>query len=157
MPKHTAYITILSLLFLSPFSGHTQDTNTSATTIIEHITTVDGHTIDIPDALKGRLTPQVHQHVNPTSQVANGGYRIQVFSDSNPRAHGEAKGKATNINSRFPQWKSYVTYAAPYWRLRIGDFTNYEDANDALAALKDAFPAYKRELRIVRDHINVGY
>lgn len=152
----------MAVIGLIPLSGRTQDIGVAQPgdsctyNIIEHICTVEGHSVRIPETLKQRLTRKPRQISVVTPSISNGGYRIQVFSDSNPRAQGEARAKASNINSKFPQWRSYVTYDAPYWRLRIGDFTNYEDANDALSVLKDAFPSYKRELRIIRDHINVG-
>jgi hypothetical protein len=92
-----------------------------------------------------------------TSPRSGGGYRIQVFSDSNPRtARNEARAKAGNIAARFPEYRTYVTYDAPYWRLRIGDFRSYEAAHEALSAIKEAFPAYRRELRVVRDRININ-
>lgn len=132
--------------------------STAHVTIIGHITASGENTVTIPDALRERITPDEHAAIadktaSPTA--VSGGYRIQVFSDSNPRtAQSEARSKSANISSRFPSIRTYVTYDAPYWRLRVGDFTTYEDASDALSLLKEAFPSYRRELRIVRDHIN---
>ncbi len=84
------------------------------------------------------------------------GYRIQVFSDNNARtAEREAHSKAAAISESFPQWGTYITYDSPYWRLRVGDFQTYEDATDAVMELKNAFPAYRRELRVVRDRIRI--
>lgn len=122
--------------------------------IVERINTSGKATVEMPEGLLRRL---VHTGGAVESRtVSGGGYRIQVFSDSNPRtARGEARAKASNITGRFPQWQSYVTYDAPYWRVRVGDFISLQSAQDALAELKEAFPAYKRELRIVRDRINL--
>lgn len=90
-------------------------------------------------------------------KVGNIGYRVQVFSDNNVRtARNEARVKQRNIKARFPQYGSYVTYNSPYWRLRVGDFKTQEEANTALLAIRRAFPAYARELRVVRDRINVS-
>lgn len=90
-------------------------------------------------------------------RAANIGYRVQVFSDNNVRtARNEARTKQRNIMSRFPQYDSYVTYNSPYWRLRVGDFKTMEEANAALAAIRRAFPAYARELRVVRDRIKLS-
>lgn len=92
--------------------------------------------------------------VEPTRTA--GGYRVQVFSDNNPRtAKNEAHSKAAAIGEAFPQWATYITYDSPYWRLRVGDFRTYDDATRAVVDLKNAFPAYRRELRVVRDRIKV--
>lgn len=95
----------------------------------------------------------------PTTTAATttgGGYRVQVFSDNNPRtAKGEAQSKAAAIGEAFPQWATYITYDSPYWRLRVGDFRTYDDATHAVVELKNAFPAYRRELRVVRDRIKI--
>lgn len=133
-------------------------------TIVDHITVSGIHSVSQPDEMLQRLVPPQQtvkagddDLIVPSSNVHTGGYRIQIFSDSNPRtARNEANAKAGNIASKFPEYKSYVTYDAPYWRLRIGDFRNYEDAIDALETIKEAFPAYRRELRVVRDRINVN-
>lgn len=140
------------------------DTTDVAYSIVEHITMSGIHTVSHPDAMSQRLfSGQMTKASDDdnTSAVSagvhTGGYRIQIFSDSNPRtARNEANAKAGNIASRFPEYKSYVTYDAPYWRLRIGDFRTYEDAIDVLEAIKETFPAYRRELRVVRDRINVN-
>lgn len=83
-----------------------------------------------------------------------GGYRIQVFSDNNARtAKGEARARAKNISTRFPQYQTYVVYNSPYWRLRVGNFRTQDEANAAAHELKDAFPSYSREIRVVKDRI----
>lgn len=84
------------------------------------------------------------------------GYRVQVFSDNNVRtAKSEARTKSRNISARFPQYKTYVMYTSPYWRLKVGDFRNKQEADDAAEELRRAFPAYSKEIRVVRDRINI--
>lgn len=88
----------------------------------------------------------------PTAQT--GGYRIQVFSSNNPRtARAEAHGRAATIGAEFPEYATYVSFEAPYWRLKVGDFRSYEDGRAALSLLKKQFPAYAKEMRLVRDRI----
>lgn len=82
------------------------------------------------------------------------GYRVQVYADNNPRtAKGEARVRERAIGRRFP-YATYVAYASPYWRLRVGDFRTMPEAEKAAAEIKRAFPGYAREVRIVRDRIN---
>lgn len=141
----------------------------SAKTIVEQLRNRQNVTISQPEALSSRLSrPVVEQVVTdeasqasvaaptPVSTTSAGGYRIQVFSDNNPRtAKREAQSKAEAISAAFPQWGTYITFDSPYWRLRVGDFRSYEDATHAVIDLKNAFPAWRRELRVVRDRIKV--
>ncbi len=85
------------------------------------------------------------------------GFRVQVFSDNNARtAQSEAKTKSAAIADAMPQYRTYVTYDAPYWRLRVGDFKSRIDAEQAADEIKNQFPTYSREIRVVRDRINVA-
>ncbi len=82
------------------------------------------------------------------------GYRIQAYTANNAQAaRSNATSRARAIAMRFPQYRTYITYKAPSWRLRIGDFTSQQAAQTALNSMKKAFPGYA--LTIVRDRINV--
>lgn len=84
------------------------------------------------------------------------GYRVQVYADNNARtAKAEARQRERAISQQFPQWSTYVTYASPFWRLRVGDFRADYEAEKAAADIKRAFPAYAREIRVVRDRVTV--
>lgn len=84
------------------------------------------------------------------------GYRVQVFADNNARsAKSEARQREKSISGAFPQYGTYVTYASPFWRLRIGDFKSQYDAEKAAAEIKRQFPGYAREVRVVRDRVNL--
>lgn len=96
----------------------------------------------------------------PAAQPANTkkitGYRIQVFSDNTPaKAKGEARSKAREVGAAFPQYRAYVVFTAPYWRVRIGDFRSQEEAENVASQIKKRFPELSREVRVVRDRINV--
>lgn len=81
------------------------------------------------------------------------GYRVQVYADNNVRnAKIEARQRGRRVGSMFP-YATYVTYASPYWRLRVGDFRSQAEANKAAAEIKKAFPGYSKEVRVVRDYI----
>lgn len=91
---------------------------------------------------------------NQMQRVA--GFRVQVFSDNNSRtAKSEARNKSKAINDAIPHYRTYVTYDAPYWRLKVGDFRSRTDAEEAADEIKRLFPSYSREVRVVRDRINV--
>ncbi len=83
------------------------------------------------------------------------GYRVQIYADNNVRsAKAEARQRERALGQAFPAYDTYVTYASPYWRLRVGDFRSQYDAEKAAAEIRKAFPRYAREVRVVRDRIN---
>ena len=84
------------------------------------------------------------------------GFRIQAYSDNNHRtAKAAAQQRARDIAMKFPQYRSYITYRAPSWRLRIGDFKTRREAQAALQRIKSVYPKFAREMVIVKDRINI--
>ena len=67
----------------------------------------------------------------------------------------EAFRKEKEIKELFPDVSTYVTYNAPFWRLRIGDFRSHEEAYHMQRLLMDAFPAYRKEMYIVREEVKI--
>lgn len=134
------------------------------TTIIDHITKGSENTVNQSDKLLKRLIPvegveDEEEQKEETQRPINGrmaGFRVQVFSDNNARtAKNEARSKQRVISSRFPQYQTYVMYTSPYWRLKVGDFRTQQEANSAADELRKAFPGYSKEIRVVRDRVNV--
>jgi len=134
------------------------------TTIVDHITLGTKNVVTQPDQLTRRLFPitdvEGTEQKEEMQRPVNGrmaGFRVQVFSDNNSRtAKNEARSKQRKISSRFPQYQTYVMYTSPYWRLKVGDFRTQQEANAAADELRKAFPAYSKEIRVVRDRINVA-
>jgi len=133
-------------------------------TIVDHITEGTTNTVTQPGALLKRLckivdnTEEEDRTEEPSKPVAGrlAGYRVQVFSDNNVRtAKAEAASKQRVISARFPQYQTYVRYTSPYWRLKVGDFRTQQEANAAAEELRKAFPAYSKEIRVVRDRISL--
>ena len=139
--------------------------------IVGHITADGVNTVTQPAALmkllkRSSATSVTQSHAadesaesekaeSPGSKSRVAGYRVQVFSDNNSStAKNEARAKARNISERFPEWRTYVIYNSPYWRLKVGDFRTQREADDAAEDIKRAFPSYGKEVRVVRDRIN---
>ncbi|MDE7148324.1 MAG: SPOR domain-containing protein, partial [Duncaniella sp.] len=135
---------------------------TEIVTIVDHITSGTSNVINQPEELLKRLLPVEGVEEESKEEIArpvNGrmaGFRVQVFSDNNARnAKNEARSKQRIISSRFPQYQTYVMYTSPYWRLKVGDFRTQQEANAAADELRRAFPAYSKEIRVVRDRVTV--
>ena len=108
---------------------------------------------------KEELTPKKPKRQHTSQQTIENrgvGYRIQAFTDNNPRtAKAAAQQRARDIAMKFPQYRSYISYKAPSWRLRIGDFKTQQEAKAALNRIKSVYPKFAREMVIVRDRINI--
>jgi hypothetical protein len=84
------------------------------------------------------------------------GYRTQVFSGNNQRmSKGEATQKERQIKELFPEVTTYVSYTAPFWKLRIGDFRSKEEAFILQRQLMEAFPSFAKEMYIVKDDVKI--
>jgi cell division septation protein DedD len=76
------------------------------------------------------------------------GYRIQVLATSNKKQVEKLKEEILKKGLNYP---IYIKYVPPMYRLRIGDFQNYEEAQKALTQIKNL--GYK-DVFIIEDFIN---
>ena len=143
-------------------------TDSVAATIADHLKATGKATITQPAKLNDRLRPAPRTAESPAAETAErptasadaprtaGGFRILVFSGNNPRtAKNEATNRSELLARQFPEYATYITYDAPYWRLKAGDFRSYDEATSALGRLKTAMPSFAREMRVVRERINL--
>jgi hypothetical protein len=111
------------------------------------------------DKKKEEVTPKKPKRQHTSQQTIENrgvGYRIQAYSDNNYKtAKAAAQQRARDIAMKFPQYRSYISYKAPSWRLRIGDFKTQKEAQAALQRIKSVYPKFAREMVIVRDRINI--
>lgn len=77
------------------------------------------------------------------------GYRIQVISTSNRTKALEAK---TKIYQRFPELKSYLMYQSPFFKLKVGNFLDRQEAESYMQDIIALFPA---GVYVVRDVVEV--
>jgi SPOR domain len=78
------------------------------------------------------------------------GYRVQVISTGNRESANEVRAK---MIEQFPQYHSYLQYHAPYFRVRIGDFLNQQDADSLRDSISRIYPS---GVFIVPDQINMN-
>jgi hypothetical protein len=66
------------------------------------------------------------------------GFRIQVINSTDRGKVFAAKAK---VYDQFPDWKPYLLYQSPNYKLRVGNFKTQEEAQDALKQLSRLFPS----------------
>ena len=135
--------------------------------IVQEITSTGKITLDLPAGIAHCLAPRSASHgvEEPGHEKAENaahnqattrvGYRVQVFDDNNVMtAKHDAQSRKQQIDSRFPEFHTYVQFNSPYWKVKVGDFRTRSEADAAMAAIRAAFPGFASQLRIVRDRIN---
>ena len=66
------------------------------------------------------------------------GWRIQVINS--PDRSKVFAAKATMLQE-FPDWKPYLLYQSPNYKLRVGNFKTQEEAEDAVKQISRIFPS----------------
>ncbi len=84
------------------------------------------------------------------------GFRIQVYSGNQKHSKDEAFERAKEIRETFHGISTYVTYKAPVWRLRVGDFQTREEASAFIMEMKQKFPSQGKEMYVVSDEIKIN-
>ncbi len=76
------------------------------------------------------------------------GYRIQLFFDSNKSAVDEARSK---FMAMYPKVDTYVSYIAPHFFLKVGDFRTQMEAEKIKFKIENQFPTSN----IIKEKINL--
>ena len=66
------------------------------------------------------------------------GFRIQVMNSPDRPKVFAAKAR---VFEQFPDWKPYLLYQSPNYKLRVGNFKTQEEAQDAMKQLSKLFPS----------------
>jgi len=83
------------------------------------------------------------------------GYRVQVYSSNQQQtAKAEALELETRLKAKVSQ-TVYVQYLPPFWKVRLGDFRSYDEANEYKKIFKEQFPDLMGDTYIVRDKVQV--
>lgn len=86
---------------------------------------------------------------NPDNKAIPG-YRIQIFFDSGINSSDRAKQARDEFQLRFPDILAYVSWKAPNYRVRVGDFKNRLEAEKVLQQIINDYP----NAWVIKDEIN---
>ena len=83
----------------------------------------------------------IGKHID-INQKAKGfpGYRVQVYFGSGSDAKSIANKIRSELNNQYNDWSSYLTYEAPYFKVRVGDFRNRNEAYKAFKIIQSSYP-----------------
>ncbi|MBI9039029.1 MAG: SPOR domain-containing protein [Bacteroidales bacterium] len=83
---------------------------------------------------------QIHIKYNE-SQDGIPGFRVQVFFDSGNFSHQNAMKVIEKFNERYEDVPAYISWKAPNYRVRVGDFRSRLEAEGFLAKIKYRYPS----------------
>ena len=92
---------------------------------------------------------EINEVTTRNSRRSAQGYRIQVISTNNRTKALEAK---TKIYQRFPELKTYLMYQSPFFKLKVGNFLERQDAESYMQDIIQLFPS---GVYVVRDMVEV--
>ncbi len=110
-------------------------------------------------ANNAKLDSLLYNNLNSNEHITNpavttSGYRVQIYSSNRAQiAKQGAFELEKNIKEIYPDLHTYVTYNAPFWKVRLGDFPSYYEALNFSNTLKDAFPERATEVFVVKEDI----
>lgn len=101
-----------------------------------------GGTIDLYQDPALHVLVQKNTRINKKEGID--GYRIQIFSSSGQEAREKALEIREKFLEMFPDFDPslvYVEYVAPYFKLRVGDYRNKNEAYEFYHKLRKPFPS----------------
>jgi hypothetical protein len=102
----------------------------------------------IKDARIENLIKQEGTIVPPATSPQITGYRIQLFFDTNKDAVNEARSK---FIAMYPKIDTYVTFTAPNFFIKVGDFRTQMEAEKIKTTIDSQFPTSN----IIKEKINL--
>lgn len=78
------------------------------------------------DARLAALVTKKQHKSNPVGYISSGaGFRVQIYNGNDRKA---AINMKVDFMRRYPTMHTYMTYVAPHFRVKVGDFRRKEDA-----------------------------
>ena len=118
--------------------------------LISQETKNDSGSIRIIQDNKVSLLVSKHVQINQLNKGIEG-FRIQVFFDSGNNSKTNARSIYDSFISKYPTVRAYITFKAPNYKVRVGDFRTKLDAQRFLNEIIADYP----NAWIIADQINL--
>lgn len=98
----------------------------------------------LPSGVKVHQSPAIrsamfsHVERNATRQFT--GFRVRIFNESIQNARSLSAAAEERFRTIYPNIPTYRTYAAPFFKVTVGDFRTRVEAEKALRAIRGDFP-----------------
>lgn len=121
--------------------------------IIDDIEADSVSTVWQPAGLDIRLRCKKPEATTETKRNPTDGYRVVVYIGMGSKAASESLSRERQINSSFPQYRTYRYFRQSKWIVVVGDFKQREDAERLASSIRSRFRAFQREVRVVESTI----
>lgn len=102
--------------------------------------------------LDSLLYKNTTQQPQTQQSVTSSGFRVQIYSSNrNQIAKKGAFSAEKEFTETFPDIRAYISYLAPFWKVRVGDFSTYYEALAFSNKVKDTFPERATEVFVVKE------
>jgi hypothetical protein len=135
------YLIVIGLMLLLPAASLGQSAGEG------HVVVVQDTRIDTVLAQYERLRLMILE--NPDHKAIPG-YRIQIFFDSGPNSSDRARSARDDFQLKFPEIPAYISWKAPNYRVRVGDYRNRLEAEKSLQQIMSIYP----NAWVIKDDIN---
>lgn len=68
------------------------------------------------------------------------GYRVEIFFSSSMNAKEKALRQKVNFLSKYPEYNVHIKFAAPNFKVRVGDFRTKNEALKLQKKIQDDYP-----------------
>lgn len=82
----------------------------------------------------------MHRAINSMDTLIPG-YRVQIFFAGGNFSKDKAMKKLNTFNEAYPSQKAYLSFKAPYYRVRVGDFRTALEATAFLKKIEKTYPS----------------
>lgn len=117
-------------------------------TCSSYITFSQNNVTIIKDARIDDLVKKQSEIVPPATEVQVSGFRLQLFFDSD---RGKIDEVRAEFGKNFPEVATFVTFNAPNYFLRVGNFRSSLEAEKLKAEVKEDYPM----AFVVKEKINL--
>jgi hypothetical protein len=104
----------------------------------------NGHVVIVQDP---RIDTILNKHLEMnealllnTDNFAIDGYRIQIFEESGNKSSTRAREVMSEFSYKYPDMPTYLTWQAPNFKVRVGDFRTRMEAEGFLKKIKKNYP-----------------
>lgn len=123
-------IVAIITIYISAFSIYAQGGGDNITIIQDpSIDTILARHIEINEAL-----------LRNNDNYALDGFRIQIFEESGNRSSTHARQVMAEFSEKYPDIPVYLTWQAPNFKVRVGDFSTRMQAEGFLNKIKRDYP-----------------
>ena len=106
-----------------------------------------GNTVEVSQSAEIAQLMNLYRAYNKKNDLADGYHLQTMFSNDRNEAYN-AKSK---LYKQFPRESCYVIYEQPYYKLRVGDYTNRFEATDMLNQMLSTYTG----AFIVKDKVKI--